>query len=217
MRLIVVGCGRVGSALASAMSLDGHTVCVIDRDAAALAHLEPGFSGDVITAMALDRNALQAAGIEHADALAAVTGSDEVNAVVSRVATRRFRVPRVVARVFDPAKADIYRRLGVQTISPVAWGVARLFELLSLVEVAHLRALGSGQVGLVEAAVPATLDGRRIGDLEVPGEVRAAAVTRSGHTFVPDSATHLHAEDIVTMAVTSGSQWRLEAVGGGRS
>ena len=217
MRLIVVGSGRVGSALASAMTLHGHTVCVIDRDPAALAHLGPGFSGEVIAAMALDKSALLAAGIERADALAAVTGSDEVNAVVSRVAIKRFRVPRVVARVYDPAKADIYRRLGVQTISPVAWGVSRLFELLSLVDVAHLLDLGSGQVGLVEAAVPATLDGRRIGDLEVPGEVRAVTITRSGHTFVPDSATHLHAEDIVALAVTSGSQWRLEAVGEGRS
>jgi trk system potassium uptake protein TrkA len=210
MRHVIAGCGRVGAALASRLALDGHDVAVIDRDPRALGRLGPTFTGRSIEAMALDKDALLEAGIEHADALAAVTGSDEVNAVLSRAAKRLFRVPRVVARMYEPRTAEVYRRLGVQTISPVAWAVSRLTELMVLVDVAAVTTLGAGQVDLVEAVAPPLLDNRPIGELEIPGEVRAASVTRAGRTFVPDAATRLHRGDIVSLAVAGGSAERLE-------
>lgn len=210
MRYVIVGCGRVGSALASRLALDGHDVGVLDHDPAALRRLEPGFTGRAFSAMGFDRDALVEAGIERADALAAVTGSDEVNAVVARAAKRLFRVPRVVARLYDPRTAEIYRRLGVQTISPVAWATSRLTELMVLVDVAAVTTLGAGQVDLVEAVAPPLLDDRPIGELEVPGEIRVATVTRAGATFIPDAAARFHAGDIVSLAVAGGSAERLE-------
>jgi trk system potassium uptake protein TrkA len=206
----------VGAGLATRLALDGHTVGVIDQDPGAFARLGGGFSGRTLAAMGLDRAALIEMGAERADGLAAVTGSDEINAVIGRVASRRFGVPRVVARVYDPAAAEVYRRLGVHTISPVEWGVSRLAELLMLVETAMVAPLGAGQVDLVEAVVPPLLDGRPIGELEVAGEIRAAAITRAGRTFVPDGATHLQAHDIVSLAVAGVATERLEALLGRR-
>lgn len=217
MRVVIVGCGRVGSGLATRLGLDGHDVRVVDQDEGAFARLGSAFPGRAVAGMGLDQEVLVDAGIEHADALAAVTGSDEVNAVVGRVAARRFRVPRVVARMYDPLAAEVYRRLGVHTISPVAWGVGRLAELLVLVDVWSITTLGAGQVDLIEAVVPAMLDGRPVGELEMAGEVRAAAVTRGGRTFVPDAATRVHTDDIICLAVAGGGAERLESLLGRRS
>ncbi len=217
MKVIVVGSGRVGAGLALRLSLDGHAVHVVDVDVDAFHRLGTHFPGVSVAGDGLDESVLRAAGIEHTDALAAVTGSDEVNVVLARVALRRFRVPRVVARVYDPKEADVYRRLGVQTIAPVSWEIGRLAELLVLVDVAPITALGAGQVDLIEAIVPALLDGRPLGELESPGEIRAAAVTRAGRTFVPDAATRVHDGDIVSLAVAGGGAERLEALLGRRT
>lgn len=203
--------------MATRLDLNGHDVRVIDRDPGSLARLGPTFSGSTVIGMGLDRDVLVEAGIERVDALAAVTGSDEVNAVVGRVAARRFGVPRVAARMYDPRAAEVYRRLGVPTISPVAWGVGRLAELLVLVDVGSITTLGAGQVDLIEVVVPALLGDRPIGELEMAGEIRAAAVTRAGRTFVPDSATRLHGDDIVVLAVSGGGAERLESLLGRRS
>ncbi len=217
MNVVIVGCGRVGSALAGRLHLDGHAVSVIDSRPEAFARLGPNFSGTRIVGMGLDRSALLAAGIESADSLAAVTGADAVNAVVARVAARRFRVPRVVARLYDPQAAEVYRRLGVHTISPVAWAVGRLAEVLVLVDFATITSLGAGQVDLIESAVPALLNGRPIMEIESPGEIRVAAITRGGRTFVPDPGSHLATGDVVALAVAGGGTERLEALLGRRS
>ena len=214
MRVIVIGCGRVGSGLAIRLSLEGHHVAVIDVDSVALEALGPRFGGTTVRGLGFDRDALSAAGIDRADALAAVTGSDEVNAVVARIAARRYRVPRVVARLFDPRTAEIYRRLGVQTISPVAWGIGRLAGLLAFHDSALITTLGSGQVDVLEAVVPQALDGRPASDVEVPGDVRATAITRGGRTFIPDAATRLHSQDVLALAVSAAGASRVEELFG---
>lgn len=216
MKVIVIGCGRVGSGLARRLAMDGHAVAVVDQDEAAFRRLGTRFSGRRILGLGFDWDVLAEAGIERADALAAVTGADEVNAVVARVAARRFRVPRVVARMYDPRTAEVYRRLGVHTISPVAWGIGRLAELMILTEVGSVTSLGAGQVDVIEAVVPPGLDGRSLGEMEVPGEIRAAAVTRAGRTFVPDAVTRVYTDDIVSLAVTGGGAERLETLLGRR-
>jgi len=131
MKIIIVGCGRVGSALTLDLSLRGHQVTVIDNDPLAFESLGLAFKGEKVVGVGFDREILIKAGIQKADALAAVTVSDEANVVAARIAKQVFRVPRVAARVYDPRKAEIYRRLGISTISPVAVGSARLAELLS--------------------------------------------------------------------------------------
>lgn len=217
MNVVIVGCGRVGSALAGRLHLDGHSVAIIDSRPETFARLGPNFAGTKVVGMGLDRSALLAAGIESADSLAAVTGSDPVNAVVARVAARRFGVPRVVARLYDPRAAEVYRRLGIHTISPVAWAVGRLAEALVLVDFATITSLGAGQVDLIESTVPALLDGRPAMEIESPGEIRVAAINRGGRTFVPDPGTPLATGDGVVLAVAGGGAERLEALLGRRS
>lgn len=219
MRVLVIGCGRVGAGLARTLALRGHDdVVVIDRDPEAFETLGPAFPGRTVVGDGLDRRVLVRAGIERTDGLAAVAGSDEVNAVLGRLATRVFGVPRVVARMYDPRQAEIYRRLGVRTISPVRWGIARMTELLSLSELEPVASLGAGEVEIVDAMVPALLDGRPLSELVVAGETQVAAITRRGRTFVPaSSATVLEAGDTVHVAVLQASAGRLEALLGRHS
>ncbi|MGZ8460650.1 MAG: potassium channel family protein, partial [Candidatus Deferrimicrobiaceae bacterium] len=130
MKIIVAGCGRVGSGLARALSLRHHAVTVVDADPAAFERLGGNFPGRTVPGSAVDRETLVAAGVERADGIAAVTATDEANEICARMAMRDFRVPRVVARLYDPLKADKYRHLGVQTVTPVTWAVHRMADLL---------------------------------------------------------------------------------------
>ena len=148
--------------------------------------------------------------------MAAVTGDDEVNAVVARIAGRVFRVPKVVARLYDPGKAQIYRRLGVQVVAPVDWGIQRAAELLTFSQVGELISLGSGQVDLVEVDLPHLLAGRSIDELRASGEVHPVAVSRAGRTFLPTEGTVLEAGDIVHLAVVGASRARLQSLLGTR-
>lgn len=210
MRIIVIGCGRVGAGLVYRLVADGHELTVIDEDSRALERLGPGFRGDLLVGTALDQSVLRQAGIARADALAMVTGTDEINAVVARLAVQRFRVPRVVARMYDPREAGLYSRLGVLTISPVEWGISRIAHLLTLRDVAHTVALGAGRVHILEANVPPALAGRRAEDLEIPGETRVISVTRAGQTLLTDAVTRLEAGDVLAVAVMAGSEVHVE-------
>lgn len=216
MRFVVIGCGRTGAGLARALDTAGHMVTVVDHDADAFVRLGGAFRGRHLAGIGFDRDVLVAAGIEIADGVAAVTGDDEVNAVVARLAGRRFRVPRVVARLHDPRKAQIYRRLDVQVIAPVDWGIHRAAELLTFSEVGELISLGTGQVDLVEVEVPHLLAGRSIGELSAPGEVLPVAISRAGRTFIPTAGTTIHEGDIVHLAVVAASRGRLESLLGRR-
>lgn len=215
MRVVVLGCGRVGAGLSSALAAAGHEVTVVDQDATSLERLGPAFSGRRLQGSALDRRVMEAAGIERAAAVAAVTGSDEVNAVAARLAVRRFRVPRAVARLYDPAKAALYRRLGVQTVSPVEWGTRRILELVTAARVGATAALGAGQVDLVDVPVTPALDGRPITEIEVPTEIKVMALTRAGRTFLPDHPVRFASGDVAHVAVAAGAMGRLEDLLGG--
>ncbi|HEX2849803.1 MAG TPA: TrkA family potassium uptake protein [Acidimicrobiales bacterium] len=212
MKIIVIGCGRVGAGLARDLEARHRTVAVVDTDPGVFDRLGPTFRGARIGGSGMDRRVLERAGIEHADGLAAVTGADEVNAVVARLASRVFRVPRVVARLYDERAAELYQRLGIQAISPVAWGIHRLGDLLTFSEVSPVATLGGGAVEVVESRVPATLAGRLAAELQVPGEVDVIAVTRHGATTLATAGTEFEEGDVVHLAVNSASKERLEAL-----
>lgn len=210
MRIIIVGCGRVGTGLAERLALDEHQLTIIDSDPAALERLPAGYRGDKLVGVGFDRSILLSAGIEEADALAAVTGNDEANAVIARLASTRFRVPRVVARIYDPREADLYRRLGTLTISPVTWGIGRLAELLVARETSTVFSLGGGQVDLTQVTIPPGLGGRRCRELEIPGEIVVSVISRGPRTFIPDGGARLEAGDVVYLVVAAGAADRLE-------
>ena len=135
MFVLIVGCGRVGSAVAKSMLGDGHDVSVLDEDPEAIALLEAGTgrsweeTGGMFTVgTAIEMDALLEAGIERADAFVASTDGDNTNLVVAQLAQRRFNVPKVVVRVLDPARAKWYREQGLQTICPTAVAIDMLTE-----------------------------------------------------------------------------------------
>ncbi|WP_224982968.1 potassium channel family protein [Geomonas agri] len=210
MKVIVIGCGRLGAALAGELSGRGIEVAVVDRDAAAFERLSPSFTGKRVTGMGFDREVLVQAGIESADAVAVLTPSDEVNAVSARAARLLFKVPRVVARLYDPGRVEGYRRLGIPTISHVTWGVGRIVELLCYSQVEQVQSLGGGEVELVQVELPPLLAGRSVQELSLVGEIMVVAVTRQGRTHIPTSGTLFQLGDHVHLALLTSSSDRLK-------
>ena len=212
MRIIIIGCGRLGAGLGDTLSQRGHVVTVVDRDPTAFERLGPLFHGKTLTGCGFDREVLLKAGIERVDALAAITDSDEVNVVAARIARQFFRVPRVVARLYDPRKAEIYRRLGLQTISQVTWGINRIVELICYSRLETIMSLGSGEVDVVEAEIHHLLVGRTVNELTIAGEVHVIAITRRGKTFLPTLGTEFSEGDMVHLALLAASADRLKAI-----
>ena len=211
MNLIIIGCGRMGAGLAHMLSLRGHTMTVVDRDETAFAALGPAFRGHTVVGVGFDREVLLAAGVQRADGLASVMNSDEANIVAARVARELFHVPRVVARVVDPQKAEIYQRLGIQTISTTVWGIHRIANLLSYTELDVVYDLGSA-VELVQVDLPAMLAGRTVQQLTIPGEVQVVAIKRSGQTFLPTVNASLQQGDLLYLAVQATAADQVKAL-----
>ena len=159
-----------------------------------------------------DRDILLKAGITHADGLAAVTNSDEANVIIARLARLVFHVPKAVARLVDPRKEDIYRRLGVQIVAPVYWAINLFVDLLSYSELDAMMTIGSGQVQIVQTEVPPLLIGRKVGAVAVPGEIHVVAVSRNGKTFIPSSETIFLKEDLMHIAVLTDSAEHLRTI-----
>jgi trk system potassium uptake protein TrkA len=210
MNIMLIGGGRMGAEWAQLLNLRGDRVTVVDKDPEAFKRLGPAFRGRTVVGIGFDRDVLIQSGIEETEGLAAVTTSDEANLVVARMAVQIFRVPRVVARVYDPRKAEIYRRLGTQPIAPVAWGIHRIAEVLSFGNINATMSLGNGNVSLVEVEVPQTLAGRAINQLQVFGEMHVVAGSRGGDTFLPTMGTVLRAGDLLQLAVLGTSMVRLQ-------
>ncbi len=212
MKMIIVGCGRMGTGLAKALIQNGHSVTVIDLDPASFERLPTNFSGKTITGVGFDRDILIQAGIERADGLAAVTSSDEANAVIARIASQIFRVPKVVARLYDQRKAEIYKRLGIQTIDPATWGITRVYDLLCYSQLNAVVSFGSGDVDVVELEVPALLVGRTVRELTSAGEFIVTAITRNNKTFLPTLGTEFQKRDLLNIAVAVTSSDRLKTM-----
>jgi trk system potassium uptake protein TrkA len=209
MQSLIIGCGRVGAGVAQRLSQHGQRVIVVDQETAAFERLGPHFTGQTVLGAGLDREVLLQAGIEHVDGLAAVTGSDDTNVVLARLARQVFRVPRVVARLHDPRHAEVYRQLGIQTIMPLTWGIQRLSELLSYTSLNTTLSLGSGEVDMVEVELPYLLAGRTVNELTLSGEIQVAAISREGRTFLPTLGTVFREGDLVHLLVLGSSMARL--------
>src|SRR5512136_1883155 len=201
MKVIIMGCGRVGEQLARLLVDEGHQLAVLDFDERALSRLGPNFKGQKISGVGFDREVLMKAGIEQADAFAAASSSDNANIVAARIAHNIFHVPRVVARLFDPQRAEIYRRLGMLTISSTTWGAERLRELLTSAELDPVVSFGSGEVSLVNIEVPTHLVGRMVKDLTVPGEIAPVAITRQGAAFIPGLGSQFKEGDTIHVMI----------------
>ena len=214
MKVIIIGCGRLGSGMARDLSRRGNDVTVIDNNPLAFERLGTGLKINTITGIGFDRSVLTQAGIETADSLAAVTASDEANVVAARIAKMVFRVPRVAARVYDPRKADIYRRLGIPTISPVAITAARMSDLLTFSNLNTLIRLGTGEVSIIEVEVSDLLTGRIVEEIGLPGKALVISITRMGKSFLPSAKTELEYGDVIHLAVMGEDTDRIASLFG---
>ena len=211
MRVIIMGCGRVGEQVSRLLAEEGHAVTVIDYDAAALERLGPEFKGRTVKGVGFNRDVLIQAGIEQAEAFGATSSSDNANIVAARLARNVFRVPKVVARLFDPRRAEIYQRLGLVTISSTTWGAERIHELLTHGALDPMMTFGNGEVSLLTVEVPPHLIGRTVQQLSVPGEISVVALTREGQAFLPAFGTPFREDDRIHLAVLAGAMERLES------
>jgi trk system potassium uptake protein TrkA len=210
MKVIVMGCGRLGSQISLSLDKEGHEVTVIDHDANAEGRLGENFHGRVIRGVGFDKGVLTDAGIEQADAFVAASSSDNANIVAARIARTIFHVPRVVARLYDPRRAEIYQRLGLTTISSTTWGAGRILQVLTHTDLDVWDTFGRGEVSIVSLDAPSHLVGRTINQVNMPGEAMVIAITRKNQALLPISGTEIEAGDLIHMAVVATAMPRLE-------
>ncbi len=199
-----MGCGRVGAALADALSRIGHEVAVIDREAPAFNRLSAEFSGERVLGMGFDRDVLLRAGIENADAFAAVSSGDNSNIISARVARETFGVQRVVARIYDAKRAAVYERLGIPTVATVPWTTDRLLNTLTRETETTKWRDPTGTVAVAEVPLHEDWFGHRVTALESATSARAAFIIRFGTGILPEPKTVMQAGDQVYLAAVSG-------------
>ncbi len=202
MYIIIVGCGRVGSELAFRLFQKGHQLAVIDHIAASFENLHHDFRGRTVEGEALNQDVLLRAGIKQADGLAVVTNSDTLNAVVGHIGKVAFQVPNVIVRNYDPHLRPMHEIFGVQIVSSSSWGAQRMEELISQADLRTVFSAGNGEVEIYEYIVPPSWDGRRLDDI-LPGlECVPVALTRAGHSHLPNGATIVEKGDILHFSAT---------------
>jgi trk system potassium uptake protein len=212
MHIVIMGCGRVGSGLSDRLDAEGHSVCVIDRRPRIdLPYLSRGFGGKFIQGNGFSRAVLEEASIGQADAFIAVTSGDNSNIVGARVARDEFRVPKVVARIYDPRRADIYRDLGIPTVATVRWTINEIHQLLFHRELEPEQRFGNGETILVRSSVPGYLHGRNVSEFNVEGEIQVVEVTRGGRSLIPGPGTTIESGDLMSFVVASTSLGRLRS------
>ena len=201
MRYLIVGCGRVGSALAKYLDADGHEVIVVDENAAAFKRLGK-FKGHVVVGTGIDYDVLKRAGAATADGFIAVTNGDNRNIMAALIAQRMFKIKRIVARIYDPPRGQMYRELGVQTVCPTTVGAKLIRDVLMEAPWDSLQSFDFGKVTSISALVTKSDAGKAIEDIEDSGRIRIAAVRRaSGGVVVASGDMVLEEGDEINAVV----------------
>jgi trk system potassium uptake protein TrkA len=201
VHVVIMGCGRVGSALAKTLEGLGHSVAVIDRDPAAFRRLSPDFSGSKVTGVGFDRDTLSEAGIERAHAFAAVSSGDNSNIIAARVARETFGLENVVARIYDSRRAAVYQKLGIPTVATVKWTADQVVRRLLPEGLITEWRDPSGRVVLAEVAYSPRWVGHRVTRMEDEAGMRVAFLTRLGEGLVPHRDSVVQEGDLVHVSV----------------
>lgn len=207
-----MGCGRVGSSLATELEAAGHSVSIIDQTREAFRRLGPDFKGTTVTGVGFDRDILREAGIEKAEAFAAVSNGDNSNILAARVAREMFGVEKVVARIYDPGRAEIYQRLGIPTVATVLWTTDQILRNLIPEGSRSEWQDASGMVALCEMYPHKEWYGRQILLIDAITHARVAFITRNGSGMIPDEHTVLQQGDLVHVMVAEADTARVEAI-----
>lgn len=211
VHIVIMGCGRVGSALAQTLEQQGHTVAVVDQDPTAFRRLGAGFGGRRVTGVGFDQDTLREAGIEEAGAFAAVSSGDNSNIIAARVAREMFGVENVAARIYDPKRAEVYQRLGIPTVATVRWTADQMLRRLLPSGAEPLWRDPSGGVQLAEVHASDAWIGHKVSKLQEETGVRVAFLTRLGEAMLPTSATVLQEGDLVHVMMRTDEIEKVEA------
>ncbi|MEO3939160.1 TrkA family potassium uptake protein [Dermatophilaceae bacterium Soc4.6] len=210
MHFVIMGCGRVGSTLAKSLSKRGHDVAVIDSEPSSFRRLGSSFEGMTVTGLGFDRDTLRAARIDEAYAFAAVSSGDNSNILAARVARETFGVEHVVARIYDPGRAEVYQRLGIPTVATVRWTSDQMLQRLLPQGAVPVLTDPSGRVVIAEVPLARSWVGRRISEVESLTGTRIAYVTRLGEGLVPGAETVFQDGDLVHVAAATTDLQRVE-------
>jgi trk system potassium uptake protein len=202
VHIVIMGCGRVGSTIAHNLESRGHSVAIIDQNPDAFRRLGPDFAGLTVTGVGFDREVLIEAGIERADAFAAVSSGDNSNIISARLARETFGVDRVVARIYDPKRAEVYERVGIPTVATVRWTADRMIRHLVPHGQLELWRDPTSTVSIVEVPLHSGWVSRPLRALEEASGTRAAFIMRFGIGTLPTASTVLQDGDQVFMLVT---------------
>ena len=210
MHVLIMGCGRVGSELSHALGRVNHDVVVIDKRAEAFYKYPPGGHARQIVGLGFDRDVLEEAGIREADAFIAVSSGDNSNIVSARVALEHYHVPKVIARIYDPRRAEIYERLNIPTVATTTWGIKQI-QLMLLHDRQEVRkSLGGGSLLRVRVPISGHLVGKAIDTLNIEGKILVAGVSRGGTGFIPTPASRLQDGDYLIVMVEKESMDTLD-------
>lgn len=215
MHIVIMGCGRVGSRLARSLEKRGHTVAVVDIDVDAFRRLGPGFAGRAVKGVGFDRDVLVEAGIEQADGFAAVSSGDNSNILAARVVRESFGVSNVVARIYDPGRAEVYERLGIPTVATVRWASDKVLRRLLPEGSEPVWRDQAGRVHLMEVRVHPAWVGSTVGAMQEAARTPLPFLLRAGTGLVPTAATIFQDGDLAYAAVESDRVGAVEETLGG--
>ena len=216
MHIVILGCGRVGSALADSLDALGHSVAIVDQDPGAFRRLGPEFSGTTVKGIGFDRETLENAGITRASAFAAVSSGDNTNILAARVARETYNVEHVVARIYDPKRAEVYQRLGIPTVATVAWTTGQIMRRLLPMGAEEEYRDPSGTIAIAEVHVDTGWVGHRIRTMESAARARVCFLTRFGNGIVPDGDTVIQEGDLVHVSYRPEDREFVESVLGSK-
>ena len=208
MNAIVVGCGRVGSQLATMLSVEGHNVTVIDRDEDAFRRLGSTFNGVTVKGLGFDEEVLDEAGVRKADVFAAVTDLDNTNLMAAEVARKIFGVPHVVARLYNPQRERTYQQLDMDYVCGTTLVAEKLLEKIEAGHGHHVQIIGDVEV--IEFRAGTGVAGKRVRDIELEHQFRVAVLSRGNVTFIPQPETMLQPGDVIVGAVKEEGFTRIE-------
>jgi trk system potassium uptake protein TrkA len=214
VHIVIMGCGRVGSTLAHNLQARGHSVAVIDQNPDAFRRLGVDFSGLTVTGIGFDRSVMIEAGVERADAFAAVSSGDNSNIISARLARETFGVRRVVARIYDQKRAEVYERLGIPTVATVRWTADRIVRHIVPGEVVELWRDPTSTVSMIEVPLHEDWVARPLRELEDACGARVAYLMRFGIGTLPNNSMLLQDGDQVYMLLTDDIVDRVTAVSG---
>ncbi len=211
MKILIIGCGKLGASLAIELYKKGHTISIVDKDPASFYRLGGDFNGNTYVGNGYDQNVLEEAEIDYADALVCVTGSDDINAVAAKIGKDKYFVKYVIARIYNPRKAKIFEALGIKTISTTGFSINRAIELLSFNMIDSLSLLGSdGSNEIVRIVATPNVDGMTVKEINESGSFKLFSIVRNSNSFIAKDDDEIQINDILYFVIKTDDKRKLK-------